>query len=195
MNTNSLDVARIREDFPILKREVHGRPLVYLDNAATTQKPKQVIDALVEYYSSYNANIHRGIHALAEEATARYEDVRRKTADFVGAPSADTIVFTRNTTESINLVAQAFARPMINPGDEILISHMEHHSNIVPWQLLCEQTGADLKIIPINERGELEMDAFRGMLSERVKMMGIVHVSNALGTVNPIPFLFLQTIV
>src|SRR3989304_9670439 len=134
----ALDTEKIRKDFPILKREVHGRPLVYLDNAATSQKPQQVIDALVEYYTSYNANIHRGIHALAEEATARYEGVRQKVADFIGAPGPECIVFTRNTTESINLVANAWGRKYLKPGDEIVLSVMEHHSNLVPWQLIAQ---------------------------------------------------------
>jgi cysteine desulfurase/selenocysteine lyase len=180
------DVKRVREDFPILQRKIHGKPLVYFDTAASAQRPLAVIEATDRFYRTRNANIHRGVHTLSQEATEDYENARKKVAGFINAPSSDELVFTRGTTESINLVAQAFARPMLNPGDEILISHMEHHSNIVPWQMLCEQTGAELKVIPINDRGELEMDAFRSMLSGRVKMMGIVHVSNALGTVNPI---------
>ena len=180
------DVARVRRDFPILDRKVHGKPLVYLDTAASAQRPQAVIEAVSDFYRLHNANIHRGVHSLSQEATEAYEGARKRVAAFINAPSGNEVVFTRGTTESINLVAQAFARPMLKAGDEILISHMEHHSNIVPWQMLCEQTGATLKVIPINDRGELEMDAFRGMLSERVKMMGIVHVSNALGTVNPI---------
>ena len=181
------DVERVRRDFPILSRKVHGKPLVYLDTAASAQRPLAVIEAIDDFYRRHNANIHRGVHSLSLEATEAYEGARKRVAAFINAPSENELVFTRGTTESINLVAQAFARPMIKPGDEILISHMEHHSNIVPWQLLCEQTGAELKVIPINARGELEMDAFHSMLSERVKMMGIVHISNALGTVNPIP--------
>jgi len=182
----AFDVDAVRSDFPILVRKVNGKPLVYFDTAASAQRPLAVIEATSRFYREHNANIHRGVHTLSQEATEDYENARIKVAAFIHAPSSSELVFTRGTTESINLVAQAFARPMLKPGDEILISHMEHHSNIVPWQILCEQTGAVLKVIPINRRGELVMDAFRDMLSERVKMMGIVQVSNALGTVNPI---------
>jgi len=184
--TTGLDVELVRADFPILKRKVHGKPLVYFDTAASAQRPLAVIEATDNFYRNHNANIHRGVHTLSQEATEAYEGARTKVARFINAPSDSEVVFTRGTTESINLVAQAFARPMLKPGDEILISHMEHHSNIVPWQILCEQTGAVLKVIPINDRGELEMDELRSMLSEQVKMMGIVHISNALGTINPI---------
>jgi cysteine desulfurase/selenocysteine lyase len=169
-----------------LQKQIHGKPLVYFDTAASAQRPLAVIEATDDFYRNHNANIHRGVHTLSQEATEAYEGARAKVAGFINAHSEREIVFTRGTTESINLVAQAFARPMLKPGDEILISRMEHHSNIVPWQILCEQTGAELKVIPINDRGELEMGAFHSMLSERVKIMGIVHVSNALGTVNPI---------
>ncbi len=181
---NGIDIQRIREDFPILRREVHGRPLVYFDNAATTQKPQQVIDALVEYYSAYNANIHRGIHALAEEATARYEEVRQKTADFIGAPGPETIVFTRNTTESINLVSHAWGRANVGPGDEIVLSVMEHHSNIVPWQLLAQETGAALRYIDIDDEGQLVWEDVERLIGEQTKLVAVTQMSNVLGTIN-----------
>ncbi|MCH7718489.1 MAG: cysteine desulfurase [Chloroflexi bacterium] len=182
----TLDIERIRADFPILKREVHGRPLVYFDNAATTQKPQVVIDALVEYYSTYNANIHRGIHALAEEATARYEATRQSVADFIGAPSADCIVFTRNTTESINLVAHAWGRKNLQPGDEIVLSAMEHHSDIVPWQLLAQATGAQLRVLGIDDEGRLLSDDIEQMIGEKTKLVAVTQMSNVLGTINPV---------
>jgi cysteine desulfurase/selenocysteine lyase len=182
----AFDVERVRADFPILQREVHGKPLVYFDTAASSQRPLAVIEAVGDFYRNYNANIHRGVHTLSQEATEAHEQARAKIANFINAPSASECVFTRGTTEAINLVAYSFVRPLLGEGDEILISYMEHHSNIVPWQLLCEETGAVLKVAPINERGELEMDALAGMLSERVKLLGIVQVSNALGTVNPV---------
>ncbi|HEY0041052.1 MAG TPA: cysteine desulfurase [Flavisolibacter sp.] len=183
---NSLDVRAIRRHFPVLEREVKGKQLVYLDNAATTQKPQVVIDALVNYYSGYNANIHRGIHTLAEEATAAFESTRDTIKEFINAESREQIVFTSGTTEGINLVAQTWGRQNIKEGDEIIISNMEHHSNIVPWYILCQEKKATLKIIPINEDGELEMDEFEKLLSERTKLVSIVHVSNALGTINPV---------
>ncbi|MCZ6821864.1 MAG: cysteine desulfurase [Deltaproteobacteria bacterium] len=179
-----LDVDRVRKDFPVLEREVHGKPLAYLDNAATSQKPRAVIDALIHYYSSYNANIHRGVHSLSEEATVAYEAARDKVRDFIRAPSSEEIVFTRGTTEAINLVAQSYLRPRIREGDEILISQMEHHSNIVPWQLVREQTGAVLKVAPINERGEIELERFSKLLGPRTRFVALAHVSNALGTIN-----------
>ena len=179
-----LDVDRVRKDFPVLEREVHGKPLAYLDNAATSQKPRAVIDALIHYYSSYNANIHRGVHSLSEEATVAYEAARDKVRDFIRAPSSEEIVFTRGTTEAINLVAQSYLRPRIREGDEILISQMEHHSNIVPWQLVREQTGAVLKVAPINERGEIELEQFSKLLGPRTRFVALAHVSNALGTIN-----------
>jgi len=182
----SLDVAAIRKLFPVLTREVKGRPLVYFDNAATTQKPQVVIDALINYYSGYNANIHRGIHTLAEEATAAFEDTRTAVKDFINAESREQIIFTSGTTEGINLVAQTWGRQNIKEGDEIIISNMEHHSNIVPWFLLCEEKGAKLKVIPINDDGELEMEGFENLLTERTKLVSVVHVSNALGTINPV---------
>ncbi len=181
-----LDVDRVRKDFPVLEREVHGMPLAYLDNAATSQKPRAVIDALTHYYSSYNANIHRGVHTLSEEATVAYEAARDEVRDFIRAPSSEEIVFTRGTTEAINLVAQSYLRPRVREGDEILISQMEHHSNIVPWQLVREQTGAVLKVVPINERGEIELEQFSNLLGPRTRLVALAHVSNALGTINPV---------
>ncbi len=180
------DLSARRADFPILRRQVNGRPLVYLDNAATTQKPLAVIETLDRYYREYNANIHRGVHTLSEEATEGYEGARATVARFINASSEREIVFVRGTTEAINLVAQSFGRPHLSPGDEILITHLEHHSNIVPWQLLCEQTGAVLKVAPINERGEVEPEALEGLFSPRTKLLSVAHVSNALGTINPV---------
>jgi cysteine desulfurase / selenocysteine lyase len=180
------DVASVRNEFPILSREVKGHPLVYFDNAATSQKPRAVINAISEYYSSYNANIHRGIHSLAEEATAAYEKARETMRAFVNAASTEEIIFTRGTTEGINLVAHTWGRKNIKAGDEIIISGMEHHSNIVPWQLLCEEKQAVLKVIPVTDKGELDMDAYHALLSDRTKLVSVVHVSNALGTINPV---------
>ena len=180
------DVARVRADFPILRRTVHGRPLVYLDNAATTQKPQVVLDALTRYYSDTNANVHRGVHHLSEIATEAYEASRAKVRAFFNAASDREIIFTRNATESINLVAQSFARRRLNPGDEVVISAMEHHSNIVPWQIVCEERGARLRVAPIDDAGELIFDAFEALLGERTRLVAITHMSNALGTVNPI---------
>ena len=181
-----LDIEKVRADFPILQRSVHGKPLVYLDTAASAQRPLAVINAIDGFYRNHNANIHRGVHLLSQEATEDYEQARLKVAGFINAPSDQECVFTRGTTESINLVAHSFLRPRLQAGDEILISWMEHHSNIVPWQLLCEETGAVLKVAPMNQRGELEMDALAEMLTERVKLLAVVQVSNALGTVNPV---------
>jgi len=180
------DVQEIRKQFPILSRELKGKPLVYFDNAATSQKPQVVIDALVHYYSYYNANIHRGIHTLAEEATAAYEATRVTVQQFINAASQQEIIFTRGTTESINLVAYAWGRANINNGDEIIISTLEHHSNIVPWQMLAKEKGAILKVVPINENGEFVFEAFEQMLSERTKLVSVVHASNALGVINPV---------
>ena len=180
------DVKRARQDFPILSRTVHGKPLVYLDTAASAQRPLAVIEATDRFYREHNANVHRGVHTLSQEATDLYEGARAKLGRHLNAASEREIVFTRGTTESINLVAQGYLRPQLRPGDEILVTHMEHHSNIVPWQMLCEQTGAVLKVAPINPRGELELDALEAMLSERVKLLGIVQISNALGTINPV---------
>jgi cysteine desulfurase/selenocysteine lyase len=184
--SRELDVYAIREQFPILERKIKGNPLVYLDNAATTQKPQVVLDALMHYYTNENANIHRGIHTLAEEATAAFEDTRNTVQKFINAGSREEIIFTRGTTEGINLVAYTWGRKNIKAGDEIIISTMEHHSNIVPWQILCEEKGAVLKIIPINDNGELLLDEYEKLLSDATKLVSIVHVSNALGTVNPV---------
>ncbi|MES2649526.1 MAG: cysteine desulfurase [Bacteroidota bacterium] len=181
-----IDVAAIREQFPILKRQIKGKPLVYFDNAATSQKPQCVIDALVDYYSGYNANIHRGIHSLAEEATAAFEATRDTVRDFINACSREEIIFTRGATESINLVAYTWGRQNIAAGDEIIISSMEHHSNIVPWQILCEEKGAVLKVIPISDKGELLLEEYYKLLSNKTKLVAVVHVSNALGTINPV---------
>src|ERR1043165_6497268 len=180
------DVYAIRQHFPVLQREVKGKPLVYFDNAATTQKPQEVINALVEYYSKYNANIHRGIHSLAEEATAAFESTRNTVQQFINAESREQIIFTGGTTEGINLVAQTWGRQNIKAGDEIIVSTMEHHSNIVPWYILCQEKGAVLKVIPINENGELILDELDDLITEKTKLVSIVHVSNALGTINPV---------
>ncbi len=183
---NKLDVFAIRKQFPVLNREVKGKPLVYFDNAATTQKPQSVMDVLVDYYSGYNANIHRGIHTLAEEATAAFELSRDAVQKFINAASREEIIFTKGTTESINLVAYSWGRQNIKAGDEIIISTMEHHSNIVPWQILCQEMDAVLKIIPVNDHGELLMEEFEQLLSAKTKLVSIVHVSNAMGVVNPV---------
>jgi len=180
------DVRRIREDFPILGQTVHGKPLVYLDNAATTQKPRAVLDALMAYYSEDNANVHRGVHLLSERATQAFEDARTTVQRFINAASAHEIVFTRNATEGINLVAQTFGRTRLGPGDEVLISAMEHHSNIVPWQMACEEKGASLRVIPITDAGVLQLDEYERLLGPRTKLVSIVHLSNVLGTINPV---------
>lgn len=180
------DVAKLREDFPVLNREVHGKPLIYLDNAATSQTPRQVIDVFNDYYSRYNANIHRGLHTLADEATAAYEGTRQRVKAFLNAEDARQVIFTRGTTESINLVAQSWGRTQLADGDEVLISMLEHHSNIVPWQLLAAERGFTIKVIPVDERGVLDMAAYRELLSERTKLVAVNHVSNALGTINPV---------
>jgi cysteine desulfurase/selenocysteine lyase len=182
----TLDIERVRAEFPVLAREVHGKPLVYLDSAATAQRPRCVIDAVSDFYGRYNANVHRGVHQLSVEASEAFEQARATVRERLNAASEREIVFTRGTTEAINLVAQSFLRPRLQPGDEILVTHMEHHANIVPWQLLCEQTGATLRVAPIDERGGLRVDRLRDMISERTRMLGIVHVSNALGTINPV---------
>ena len=182
----SFDVSTIREDFPILTTRVGNKPLIYLDNAATTQKPRQVIEALGTFYKESNSNIHRGVHYLAEKATEAYERSRRVVARFVNAASEDEIFFVRGTTEGINLIASSFGKRFIQAGDEILISTMEHHANSVPWQLLCESTGAVLKVIPVSEEGELDMEAFDQLLCERTRIVSVVHASNSLGTINPV---------
>jgi cysteine desulfurase/selenocysteine lyase len=182
----AFDVGAIRRDFPILRELVHGKPLVYLDSANTSQKPEPVLRALDDYYRHANANIHRATHLLSERATQAYEGTRAKAARFINAPDAKTIVLTTGTTDGINLVAQAYGRPTLKAGDEILLSWLEHHSNIVPWQMLCEQTGAVLRVAPINDRGEIELEAYQALLSSRTKIVAIGHVSNALGTINPV---------
>lgn len=181
-----LDVEAIRRQFPVLNREVKGRRLVYFDNAATSQKPQVMIDSLVDYYTNYNANIHRGIHTLAEEATAAFEATRDACKILINSPSREQIIFTRGTTDGINLVAYTWGRKNLGKGDEIIITAMEHHSNIVPWQIVCEEKGAVLKVIPIDDNGELLLDEYKKLLSPRTKMVSAVHVSNALGTVNPV---------
>ncbi|WP_439488414.1 SufS family cysteine desulfurase [Algoriphagus sp.] len=181
-----LDIAKIREQFPVLNQEVHGKPLVYFDNAATTQKPRSVLDALTNYYSKDNSNIHRGAHALADRATRYYEETREAIMHFINARESAEIIFTKGTTEGINLVASTFGRKFIGKGDEIIISALEHHSNIVPWHMLCEEKGAVLKVIPINEAGELIYEEFEKLLTPNTKLVSIVHASNALGSINPV---------
>jgi cysteine desulfurase/selenocysteine lyase len=184
---NSLQkVAEIRAQFPVLNRQVHGKPLIYLDNAATTQKPLSVIQTLDTYYRQYNSNVHRGVHTLSEEATAAYENARLHVARFINAPSQKEVIFTRNATESINLVAYSWGRANLGPGDEVLITEMEHHSNIVPWQILQEQLGFTLRYIPITPEGTLDLSQLDSLLTERTKLLGVVHVSNVLGTINPV---------
>ena len=185
-HTEPFDVEAVRQHFPILQRRINGNPLVYFDNAATAQRPRCVMDAVQHYFEYCNANVHRGVHTLAEEATSAFEDARSRMRKFLNAASNREVIFTRGVTEGVNLVAQAFARPRLNAGDEILITHMEHHSNIVPWQLVCEQTGAILKVLPINQRGELRLETLDELLSPRVKMFALGHVSNALGSINPV---------
>jgi len=184
--TARLDIERIRGDFPVLHQEVHGKPLVYLDNAATTQKPRSVIDAVTAFYENDCANVHRGVHMLSQRATVAYESARTAVKSHIGARDSREIVFTRGTTEAINLVAHSFVRPRLEPGDEVLISAMEHHSNIVPWQLVCDERGAKLAVIPIDDRGDIILEEYEKRLTERTRLVGVVHVSNALGTVNPV---------
>ena len=184
--TTGLDVPAIRQDFPILRQRIHGKPLVYLDNAATTQKPQVVIDRLTRYYVAENANVHRGVHWLSEHATDAYEEARATVRRFLNAAQPQEIVFVRGTTEAINLVAQSYGRSHVGAGDEIVISTMEHHSNIVPWQILCEEKKARLRIIPMSDAGELDLDAYEKLLSDRTRIVSVVHVSNALGTINPV---------
>ena len=180
------DIRRRREDFPALRQRVHGRPLVYLDNGATTQKPQAVIDAETTFYARDNANVHRAVHALGERATGAYEAARRKVQRFVNASAPEEIVFVRGTTEAINLVAQSYARPRLAPGDEVVVSAMEHHSNIVPWQLVCGETGALLKVAPISDAGALELEAYERLLGPRTRLVAVTHVSNALGSIVPL---------
>lgn len=181
-----LNIDKIREDFPILKQNVYGKQLVYLDNAATTQKPQAVIDSIVNYYTNINSNIHRGVHYLSQQATYAFEEARIAVQKLINAENSYEVVFTRGATESINLVASAFGNKYLGKDDEVFISAMEHHSNIVPWQMICESKGAKLKVVPFNEKGEIDINAFSLMLNERTKIVAIAHVSNALGTVNPI---------
>ncbi|MEL6560616.1 MAG: cysteine desulfurase [Bacteroidota bacterium] len=184
--SNTLDIEKIREQFPVLHQQVNGKPLIYFDNAATSQKPKVVIDALSAYYEQINSNIHRGVHTLAERATNAFEETRKKASEFIKAGEVAEVIFTKGTTESINLVASTYGRKFIKEGDEILISHMEHHSNIVPWQMLCEEKGATLRIIPVNEKGEIEYNEYKKMLSDKTAFVSVVYVSNTLGTINPV---------
>ena len=183
---DTFDVEKIRDDFPILREQVHGKPLVYLDNGATSQKPQCVIDALQRYYTHENSNIHRGVHFLSERATASYENGREKVRQFLNAKTQQEVIFVRGTTEAINLVAQSYGRSFLKEGDEIIVSAMEHHSNIVPWQILCGQIGARLRVIPINHDGEFVLDEYRRLLNEKTKLVTVTHVSNALGTVVPV---------
>ena len=184
--TPGLDIGQLRKDFPILSQRVRGKPLVYLDNAATSQKPRSVIDAVGRFYAAENANIHRGVHVLSERATVAYEAARERVARFLNAASPGEIIFTRGTTEGINLVAQSWGRGTLHPGDEILVTVMEHHSNLVPWQLLAGQTGATVRAVPITDAGELDLDAFDRLLGDRTRLLAVAHVSNALGTINPV---------
>ncbi|MEO8210002.1 MAG: aminotransferase class V-fold PLP-dependent enzyme, partial [bacterium] len=182
----SFDVNSIREEFPILNQKVNGQPLVYFDNAATNQKPISVINSISDYYKTINSNVHRGVHSLSEKATAAYEGAREKVREFINADSIKEIIFTSGTTEGVNLVASSFGESVVNEGNEVIISQMEHHSNFVPWQILCEKKNAKLKFIPVNEAGELIMEDFEKMLNDKVKLISVVYVSNSLGTINPV---------
>ncbi|HWV69953.1 cysteine desulfurase [Chitinophaga sp.] len=184
--TEGLDVKQIRKDFPILQQQVHGKPLVYFDNGATTQKPQVVINAEARYYEEYNSNVHRGVHHLSQVATNAYEKARITIAGYINAADPHEVIFTAGTTAGINLVANTFSRRFLKEGDSVIISAMEHHSNIVPWQIACEETGATLKVIPINDRGELRMDAYKAMLDDSVKIVAVTYVSNTMGTINPV---------
>jgi cysteine desulfurase / selenocysteine lyase len=186
LSPSPLDVIRIRRDFPVLDQQVHGKPLVYLDNAASAQRPVQVIDAISDYYRHDHANVHRGVHALSQRATNLFEEARRKVQRLLNAAHDYEIIFTKGCTESINLVANAWGRANLKPGDRVLLSEMEHHANIVPWQIVCAKTGAEVHPIPVTDQGEIALDALEAMLDERVKLVGVVHVSNSLGTINPI---------
>lgn len=181
-----IDVEKIREDFPILKQKVYGKDLIYLDNAATTHKPQVVIDAIAKYYSEQNSNVHRGVHFLSDSATTLYENARKRVAEFINAKTTNEIVFVRGTTEAINLVANGYGDKFIKAGDEIIVTHLEHHSNIVPWQMLCERKNAKLKVIPVNDDGELMIDEYKKLLSDKTKIVAAGHTSNALGTKNPV---------
>ena len=181
-----LDAAKIRQDFPILSKLVYGKPLVYLDNAATSQKPSSVIQTLVDYYEGYNSNVHRGVHALSMESTQRYEEAREKVARFIGAPSIENLIFVRNTTEGINLVAGTWATANLNAGDEILVTEMEHHSNLVPWQQLARAKGATLRFIPVTDEGTLDLSDLDSLINHQTKLVAMTHMSNVLGTINPV---------
>ena len=183
---SSFDPERVRDDFPILKQKIGGRPLVYLDNAATTQKPRAVIEALRRYYATSNANVHRGVHTLSERATRGYEGARARVACFLNAREGREIVFVRGATEAINLVAQSFLGPLVRKGEEVLVTGMEHHANIVPWQMVCDRAGARLRVVPVDAAGVADLEAYRGLLSPRTRMVAVTHVSNAIGTVNPV---------
>ena len=180
------DVGKLRNEFPILEQKINGKPLVYLDNAATNQKPLSVINSISDYYKTINSNVHRGVHSLSEKATGAYEEAREKVSRFINADSVKEIIFTKGTTEGVNLVASSFGEIILKDGDEVIISQMEHHSNMVPWQILCEMKNAVLKYIPVNEAGELIMDEFEKMINEKVKLISVVYVSNSLGTINPV---------
>ncbi|MEQ8705449.1 MAG: cysteine desulfurase [Phaeodactylibacter sp.] len=182
----AFDIDKIRKDFPLLEQEMNGKPIVFLDSAASSQKPAQVIDRLNDYYRTGNANVHRGVYQLSQEATTAFEEARELVRQFINAPSEKEVIFVRGSTEGINLVASSYGRKFINPGDAVLITAMEHHSNIVPWQMICEERGAELRVAPVNDAGELEMDALYELLDERVKIVSLVHISNALGTINPV---------
>src|ERR1035437_3915425 len=186
INKTSIDIEKIRADFPILSKKVNGKPLIYFDNGATSQKPQSVIDCIDNYYKNQNANIHRGVHTLSQEITLAYENARSTIQKHLNAEHSHEIIFTKGTTDSINLVAASFGKKFISKGDEIIISLMEHHSNILPWQMLCEDKGAILKVIPINDAGELQMDEYKKLLNAKTKIIAITHVSNTLGTINPV---------
>src|SRR5438128_892542 len=182
----SFDVEKIRKDFPILDQEINGHPLVYFDNAATSQKPKQVIDAIKHYYETDNANVHRGLHTLSERATLQYEEAREAVKYFINAKDHHECIFVRGTTEAINLVASSYVQPRIRPGEEILVTEMEHHSNIVPWQLLSKHTGCNIRVVPVNDEVELKLDEFEKLLTPDTQLLAITHISNAIGTINPL---------
>ncbi|MCB9203696.1 MAG: aminotransferase class V-fold PLP-dependent enzyme, partial [Flavobacteriales bacterium] len=186
MSETLVDIESIRAQFPILKREVNGKPLIYFDNGATSQKPQSVIDAITHYYEYENSNIHRGVHTLSQEATTAYEEVRKKVQKFINAEHDHEIIFTSGTTGGINLVASSFGENLIRKGDEILITYMEHHSNIVPWQMLCERKGAHLKVVPISKEGEIDLEEYERLIGPKTELISLVHVSNSLGTINPV---------